>query len=77
MNKEGALIVQAQEHRTQHRNREECMGKIKEMVEEAKVPPKERKQYVGLSKKGKEKRRDNARHRSKLKANRKVSKKDF
>lgn len=78
INKFGELILQAQEHRTQHRNREECMGKLKALVEEAKVPPKERKQREGLSKQGKTKRREDKRFRGKVKANRgKVNKKDF
>ena len=78
MNKDGELILSSQEHRTQHRNREECMNKIKLIIEEAKVAPKVRKQYKGLSEKGKSRRRDDKRFRGKVKANRgKISKKDF
>ena len=77
VNKVGELIVSAQEHRTQHRNRQECLQKLEAIVAEAFVEPKVRDQYKDISKKGKAKRRDKKRFRSKVKANRGKAKGDW
>lgn len=40
---EGVLIIQAQRHRTQERNRADALGRLVELVRAAAVPPKPRK----------------------------------
>jgi ribosome-associated protein len=78
VNRDGELVITAQEHRTQHRNRVECLGKVEQVVAAAFVEPKTRKQYETISKKGKAKRRDAKRFKSKVKENRgKVNKGDY
>ena len=67
VNQRGELIIASQEHRTQARNRARCIEKLAEMVEAALVAPKERNAYTNISKKGKERRRDDKRHRAKVK----------
>jgi len=71
VNKEGILSVYSQEHRTQGRNREECMDKLQEMVLKAYPRPKLRKLRTGRSQKGKERNMDNKKFLSKKKENRK------
>jgi protein subunit release factor B len=46
MNKVGELVVSAQEHRTQKQNKELCLSKLREMVEEAYVEPKDRNMWT-------------------------------
>jgi len=43
VNREGDLLVVSQEHRTQGRNRDECLEKLRAMLEEISRPPKTRK----------------------------------
>ena len=76
-NQRGELVISSQEHRTQARNRARCIEKLAEMVEAALEAPKERKAYTDISKQGKERRKDDKRHRGKTKANRRVSKNDW
>eukprot|EP00904_Undaria_pinnatifida_P007034 jgi/Undpi1/3460/HiC_scaffold_16.g06832.m1 len=70
MNNRGELVVTAQEFRTQRQNRSQALHKLKEMVEEAWEPAKERKLRTGISKTGKEIRKADKRHRSQVKAGR-------
>ena len=78
INNNGELLVTSQEFRTQSKNKDDCVEKLKIMLEEAYIEPKDRKIWVGLSKKTKVERRDNKRHRASIKANRgKVNKNDY
>jgi peptidyl-tRNA hydrolase ICT1 len=71
MNQAGEFIVTAQEHRTQERNRAEALDKVRTAVAEAMVEPKQRQLRMGISKHTKEVRKDDKRHRSKVKDGRK------
>ena len=50
------------------------MNKIRELISEAYVEPKDRHMWVGISDKGKEQRRDEKRKRGSVKETRRVSK---
>ncbi|HEY4251939.1 MAG TPA: alternative ribosome rescue aminoacyl-tRNA hydrolase ArfB [Roseomonas sp.] len=39
MTKEGVLVINAQRHRTQDRNREDAMERLLELIREAAIPP--------------------------------------
>ena len=77
LNRDGYLVVESQRHRSQHQNRTDCEAKLRRIVEEALVPPKERNMWVGLGEKTKARYRDDKRKRTKVKANRKVNKRDL
>lgn len=70
MNKAGELILTCQEHRTQLQNKAEAMKKLREMVEDAMIPPKEREIREGISVQGKMQRKADKRHRGAVKRNR-------
>jgi protein subunit release factor B len=74
--KDGELYVSSQEHRTQAKNKSDCVTKLKELIAEAMLTPKEREIWVGLSEKTKKTRRDDKRKRGDVKNNRKKIK-DF
>jgi ribosome-associated protein len=40
---EGDLLLQSQQHRTQERNREECLARLREIILQALVVPKKRR----------------------------------
>ena len=63
-------------HRTQGNNRDSCIKKLKEIIAEALVEPKEREIYEGLSERNKTVRKIEKRARSVVKANRGKSKDD-
>mmetsp|Transcript_20403 Transcript_20403/g.33658 ORF Transcript_20403/g.33658 Transcript_20403/m.33658 type:complete len:185 (+) Transcript_20403:179-733(+) len=67
VNKKGELILTAQEQRTQMANRKVVTKRLQEMVNESLVVPRGRSVYEGLSDEGKERRRQEKRHRSELK----------
>lgn len=62
ISKEGDLILCCQEHRTQANNKKACMEKLKEMIEDAFIEPKDRVVWEGISERGKEMRKDSKRH---------------
>ncbi|CAN0398735.1 unnamed protein product, partial [Phaeothamnion confervicola] len=68
INKLGELIVSSQEFRTQGKNREEAVAKLREMVAAAYIEPKERQIREGLGEEGKARRRHEKRHRAQAKA---------
>ena len=70
INKEGFLVLQVSEHRTQPANRKTAMDKIRNMILQAWPRPKERKLRKGLTKKAKERRREQKKKRSEVKASR-------
>lgn len=70
VSKDGELIITSQEHRTQAKNKDDCISKLQEMVAEAYVEPKDRQMWEGISDKGKEQRRDEKRKRGSVKSNR-------
>lgn len=74
--KDGELYISSQEHRTQAKNKDDCIEKLKVMIAEAMLTPKEREMWVGLSERGKQTRREDKRKRGDIKNNRKKVK-DF
>jgi protein subunit release factor B len=76
INKEGELYIASQEHRTQSKNKDDCLSKLKELIAEAMLTPKEREMWVGISEKTKQKRKEEKRKRGEVKNNRKKFK-DF
>jgi len=40
--KDGELVIESGEHRTQNQNRRECMGKLRELIIQSLAPPKKR-----------------------------------
>eukprot|EP00600_Ochromonadales_sp_CCMP1393_P006131 CAMPEP_0174954340 /NCGR_PEP_ID=MMETSP0004_2-20121128/369_1 /TAXON_ID=420556 /ORGANISM="Ochromonas sp., Strain CCMP1393" /LENGTH=179 /DNA_ID=CAMNT_0016202141 /DNA_START=131 /DNA_END=670 /DNA_ORIENTATION=+ len=77
ISKDGDLVVYSQEFRTQGKNKEDCLNKLRYMIAEASVAPKDRKMWEGLSEKGKEKRKEEKRKRGAVKSNRRKNMKDF
>lgn len=71
INKEGYLTVTSQEYRTQAQNRKDCLQKIEDIVLKAYPRPKVRKMRKGVSKAAKERKKQDKKHRSQTKANRK------
>jgi hypothetical protein len=63
-------------NRTQGNNRDSCIKKLKEIIGEAFIEPKEREQYEGLSDRNKTVRKVEKRARSEVKQNRGRSKND-
>jgi ribosome-associated protein len=43
MTKEGVLVIQAQQHRTRERNREDALERLVALIREAAIPPKVRR----------------------------------
>eukprot|EP01039_Chlorochromonas_danica_P007948 gene7948-8768_t len=74
ISKEGFLIIACQEHRTQMKNKSDCIEKLKEMIAEASIEPKERQMWEGIGEKGKAIRREQKKHRSEVKNTRRMSK---
>lgn len=70
INKEGYLALQSQDYRTQAQNKKAALTKLREMIMDAYPRPKERKMRKGLSKVTKERRKEEKRKRSQVKANR-------
>ena len=78
INNEGEIVVSSQEHRTQNRNKEDAVDKLRVMIAEAYVEPKERNMYEGISEKGKIERKDEKRKRGAVKQSRTSNRKfDF
>lgn len=70
LNKSGELVFVCQEHRTQNRNREEALRKVRSAIEAAMIEPKERNMRTGISEGTKEKRKQDKRQRGEVKRNR-------
>ena len=70
---EGVLRINSQQFRDQHRNRKDCLNRLREIVVEALHPPKKRKRRK-LPKWVKEKRLQEKKRRSELKKSRKPPK---
>mmetsp|Transcript_28032 Transcript_28032/g.34173 ORF Transcript_28032/g.34173 Transcript_28032/m.34173 type:complete len:185 (+) Transcript_28032:153-707(+) len=77
INKKGELVVQAQEERTQARNKVIAKDRIDHLVAHALVEPKERNQWTELGEVTKMKRKDLKQHRKVIKSNRKLSRGDW
>ena len=60
------LVTRAGRNRTQKQNRSQALHKLREMINEAWEPAKERKMRTGIGKKGKEIRKQEKLHRSKV-----------
>ena len=71
INKEGYLTVTSQEYRTQAQNRKDAVKKVEDIVLKAYPRPKVRKMRKGVSKAAKERKKQDKKHRSQTKANRK------
>jgi peptidyl-tRNA hydrolase ICT1 len=68
INKNGELVITSQEQRSQFQNRDICLEKLKEYIEEAYLEPKERKVWETLAESTKDHRRKEKSHRSKVKS---------
>ena len=77
ISKNGEVIISSQEHRTQTKNKEDCITKLQEMLAEAYVEPKERNIWEGLGEKGKEMRVQERKKRSAVKDFRRQKNFDF
>jgi protein subunit release factor B len=77
INNDGELIVTSQEHRQQSKNKEACLGKMREMIADAYIKPKDRKMWTGIGDKGKQIRRIEKSKRSETKKNRSKNFKDW
>ena len=66
---DGWLVITAQEHRDQERNRQECQARLDAMVEQAWLPPKPRRP-TRPSRGAREARLGEKRHRSDIKSQR-------
>lgn len=75
--KDGMLVVTSQEHRTQAKNREDCMSKIRVMIAEAYVEPKDRQMWEGISEQGKRQRVKDKKQRGAVKNVRRGKNFDF
>jgi ribosome-associated protein len=69
--KEGVLVIKAQNARTQEGNRQEALRRLKELIRQATVKPKPRRQ-TRPSKAARERRLENKKHRRRIKALRKT-----
>lgn len=63
--------------RAQARNKEICFDKLKEIISECCVEPKERELYEGLSEKGKQRRKLEKRRRGEVKESRRSGRGSF
>jgi peptidyl-tRNA hydrolase ICT1 len=70
VNGEGELVLSSQEHRTQVGNKKECIIKLKDILTVAYMEPKEHIVSDKLDEKAKSIRKDERKHRSKIKQNR-------
>ena len=71
INKDGYLIINSQEYRTQVQNRKDVLDKLQEIILKNYPRPKVRKMRKGISRKAKEKNKEQKRWRSEVKKNRK------
>lgn len=69
INRDGAIVVQADEFRSQHKNRKAAMDRVQAMIERALVVPK-RRVATRPSRAAKQKRMNSKKKRGQLKANR-------
>lgn len=72
INNAGELVVTSQRHRTQEANLEDAFVKLTALVRKAAKVPIVRKMRTGLTEHAKEERREDKKHRSGVKANRKA-----
>ena len=77
INKLGELVVVAQEHRSQLRNKAACLTRLEEMLDQAWEPPLERKFKAGLTVDAKTRRKEARRQRGQTKARRQVGRDDY
>lgn len=69
VNRDGVLIIDARQHRTQNRNRQEAVNRLAELIRQAARPPKKRKK-TKPSAAQKQRRLDSKRRRSEIKRER-------
>jgi ribosome-associated protein len=69
---EGILLIEARQHRTQERNREDAIERLKELIREAAKKPKPRKK-TKPSKAARERRIESKKQRGEVKKARRVS----
>lgn len=69
INRDGAIVVQADQFRSQHKNRKAAMDRVQAMIERALVVPK-RRVATRPSRAAKQKRMQSKKKRGQLKANR-------
>jgi ribosome-associated protein len=69
INRDGAIVVQADEFRSQHKNRKAAMDRVQAMIDRALIVPK-RRLATRPSRAAKQKRMNSKKKRGQLKANR-------
>lgn len=69
INKDGVIVIKAQNHRSQERNREDALARLRELIQEATTVRRERKP-TRPSRSAKRKRLDNKKKRGEIKAKR-------
>lgn len=69
INKDGVIVIKAQNHRSQERNREDALARLRELIQEATTVRRERKP-TRPSRAAKRKRLDNKKKRGEIKAKR-------
>lgn len=69
MTGDGVIVITANQFRSQERNREDALKRLKDMIAEAATPPKHRRP-TKPSKAAKRRRMDNKRHRAGIKSGR-------
>eukprot|EP00597_Dinobryon_sp_UTEXLB2267_P018351 CAMPEP_0201107120 /NCGR_PEP_ID=MMETSP0812-20130820/55048_1 /ASSEMBLY_ACC=CAM_ASM_000668 /TAXON_ID=98059 /ORGANISM="Dinobryon sp., Strain UTEXLB2267" /LENGTH=180 /DNA_ID=CAMNT_0047367823 /DNA_START=60 /DNA_END=602 /DNA_ORIENTATION=+ len=70
ISKDGELYLSSQEHRTQTKNKDDCVSKLQEILADAYIEPKERQMWEGLSEKGKDQRKQERKRRGEVKESR-------
>ena len=70
INKDGEMIINSQEYRTQAQNRKAVFDKLQDIILKSYPRPKVRKMRKGISKKGKAINKENKKRRSEVKKNR-------
>jgi len=71
INKEGFLVLQSSEHRTQPANRKAAVDKLRQLILQAWTRPKKRNMRTGISNTTKQRRKEGKRKRAQVKQNRK------
>jgi ribosome-associated protein len=77
INKAGELLVSVQQERSQIVNRRIAVELIQSLVDEAALEPKGRDMWTGIGEEGKQRRKEEKRHRTQVKSVRRASKEDY
>lgn len=69
LTRDGVIVITAQRHRTQERNRQDARDRLFELIREAAIPPTPRRK-TRPTKASRERRMDTKKHRARIKDNR-------